>query len=205
MKRLISFALASLFVAGLVSCGNPAPKSASPSFDEVLATRRSVRNYDASKSISQEEITTLLTAVQEAPSWANVEPTKYYVAIGEEKRAALLEMIGGNKERVINAPVLIVSTFESSRSGFFRGQPANEAGELWGAYDNGLSNAYLVLKAREMGFDTLIMGMRNADAIRAEFEIPDTEIIMAVISVGYRAEEPNRPERRPLNDVVKFF
>jgi nitroreductase len=205
MKRLISFALTALFFVGSLSCGNPSPKSSTPSFDDVLATRRSVRNYDASKSISQEEVTTLLTAVQEAPSWANMEPTKYYVAMGGEKRSALLEMIGGNKERVINAPVLIVSTFESSRSGFFRGQPANEAGELWGAYDNGLSNAYLILKAREMGFDTLIMGMRDADAIRAEFEIPESEIIMAVISLGYRAEEPKRPERRPLDDVVKFF
>jgi nitroreductase len=205
MKRLIPFALSALVFVGSVSCGNPAPKTTSPSFDEVIATRRSVRNYDASKSISQEEITTLLTAVQEAPSWANMEPTKYYVAIGEEKRAALLDMVGGNKERVINAPVLIVSTFERSRSGFFRGQPANEAGELWGAYDNGLSNAYLILKAREMGFDTLIMGMRDADAIREEFEIPESEIILAVISVGYRAEEPKRPERRAFDDVVKFF
>lgn len=205
MKHLISVAFATLIVAGLVSCGNTAPQSSSPSFDDVLTSRRSVRSYDGTKSISREEVTTLLTAVQEAPSWANMEPTKYYVAMGGEKREALLEMIGGNKDRVINAPVLIVSTFESSRSGFFRGQPANEAGELWGAYDNGLSNAYLILKAREMGFDTLIMGMRDADAIRDLFEIPESEIILAVISLGYRAEEPNRPERRPLDDVVKFY
>ena len=205
MKHLISVAFATLIVAGLVSCGNTAPQSSSPSFDDVLTSRRSVRSYDGTKSISREEVTILLTAVQEAPSWANMEPTKYYVAMGGEKREALLEMIGGNKDRVINAPVLIVSTFESSRSGFFRGQPANEAGELWGAYDNGLSNAYLILKAREMGFDTLIMGMRDADAIRDLFEIPESEIILAVISLGYRAEEPNRPERRPLDDVVKFY
>ena len=205
MKRLIIPALAAITLAGLVSCGNTVQNSSSPSFDEVLASRRSVRNYDAAKKISKEEVTTLLTAVQEAPSWANVEPTKYYVAIGEEKRAALLDMVGGNKERVCNAPVLIVSTFESSRSGFFRGQPANDAGEYWGAYDNGLSNAYLILKARQMGFDTLIMGMRDAAAIRAEFSIPETETIMAVIALGYRAEEPKRPDRRPLDDVVKFF
>lgn len=205
MKHFFSFALTALLVAGAVSCENPAPKAAGSSFDEVVATRRSVRSYDASKSISQEEMTTLLTAVQEAPSWANMEPSKYYVAMGGEKREALLNMIGGNKERVINAPVLVVSTFERSRSGFFRGQPANDAGELWGAYDNGLSNAYFILKAREMGFDTLIMGMRDADAIRDLFEIPESEIILAVISVGYRAEEPQRPERRPFEEIVKFF
>jgi hypothetical protein len=28
---------------------------------------------------------------------------------------------------------------------------------------------------------------------------------MAVISLGYRAQEPSRPERRQLNEIVKFF
>ena len=201
MKRIILISLAAL---AIFSCRQPAQQTV-PSFDDVLATRRSVRSYDASKTISEAEVRTLLTAAQEAPSWANMEPTKYYVAMGGQKRAALLEMIGGNKDRVCNAPVLIVSTYETGKSGFFRGQQTNEIGDGWGAYDNGLSNAYLVLQARAMGFDTLIMGMRNSDAIRAEFGIPETEAIMAVIAVGYRAEEPNRPVRRDLDEVVKFF
>lgn len=201
MKRTIILTLAAF---SLLACSQPVKQSA-PSFEEVLTTRRSVRSYDASKTISEAEIRTLLTAVQEAPSWANMEPSKYYVAIGLEKRAALLEMIGGNKERVANAPVLIVSTFETGKSGFFRGQATNEVGDGWGAYDNGLSNAYLVLQARAMGFDTLIMGMRQADAIRAEFAIPESETIMAVIAVGYRADEPSRPARRDLDEIVKFF
>ena len=52
------------------------------SVDEVLTTRRSVRSYDASKKISETEVRELLTATQEAPSWANQQPTKYYVAFG---------------------------------------------------------------------------------------------------------------------------
>ena len=77
-------------------------------------------------------------------------------------------------------------------------------GDGWGAYDNGLSNCYLILKARVMGFDTLIMGMRDADSLRSLFNIPGNETIMAGISLGYRAE-PNSPERRPLDDIVKFY
>lgn len=179
--------------------------SANPSFDDVITSRRSVRKYDASKKISEAEVRDLIKAVQDAPSWANQQPTKYYVAISPEKLAAVQDMVGGNKERIKDAPVLIVSTYERGKSGFFQGEQSNEVGDGWGAYDNGLSNCYLVLKARAMGFDTLIMGMRDADKLRELFSIPENETVMAVISLGYRAEEPNRPERKNLDEIVKIF
>ncbi len=194
----------------LASCNNdnsnkPTEKTSVQSFDEVLTTRRSIRSYDATKKISEAEVRELLLATQEAPSWANQQPTKYYVAISEDKLKAVQDLVGGNKERIKDAPVLIVSTFERGKSGFFQGNQTNEVGDGWGAYDNGLSNCYMILKARAMGFDTLIMGMRDADALRSLFNIPENETVMAVISLGYRAGEPNRPERRPLDDIVKFF
>lgn len=190
----------------LFACAPKNEKQAGPvSFDEVIATRRSVRDYDAAKTISEAQVREIIAATQEAPSWANTQTSRYYVAMGGQKREALLNMVGGNKERVQNAPVLIVSTYVKGKSGFFRDTPTNEIGDGWGAYDNGLSNAYFVLKARAMGFDTLIMGMRDSDAIRAEFQIPEEETIMAVISLGYRASEPNRPARIPADEMVKFF
>ena len=197
---------AATVLLALTSCHNDNTNTEpSVSFDEVLTTRRSVRSYDATKKISEAEVRELLKATQEAPSWANQQPSKYYVAIGEEKLKAAMEMIGANKDRVADAPVLIVSTFERGKSGYFQGQATNEVGEGWGAYDNGLSNCYLILKARAMGFDTLIMGMRDADQLRALFDIPENETIMAVIALGYRNEEPTHPDRRDLDDIVKFF
>lgn len=205
-KILLSLTVA---IMALASCSNNnatnEAKVSDVSFDDVLTSRRSVRSYDASKKISEVEVRELLTATQEAPSWANQQPTKYYVAISDEKIAAVQDMVGGNKEKIAGAPVLIVSTFERGKSGFFQGQQTNEIGDGWGAYDNGLSNCYLILKARAMGFDTLIMGMRDADKLRELFAIPEDETIMAVISLGYRAEEPKRPERRALDEIVKFF
>ena len=201
MKRILLLsALAALFVLP-----GAAQEKTSPSFDEVLTGRRSVRSYDPAKKISEQEVRTLLAAVQDAPSWANQQPTKYYVAISPEKLAAVQDLVGGNKDRIKDAPVLIVSTYERGKSGFFRGNPANEVGDGWGAYDNGLSNCYLILQARAMGFDTLIMGMREADKLRTLFSIPDNEAVMAVIALGYRAAEPRRPAHKNLDDVVKFY
>lgn len=200
MKKIFVFLAAALVIAGCAADSHSAP-----TLDEVFATRRSIRAYEAGKTISEAQIRELLMATQNAPSWANMQPSKYYVALSEEKRNAVLELIGGNKERVSNASALLVSAFETGKSGFFRGTPLDATGNLWGAYDNGLSNAYLVLKARAMGFDTLIMGMRNADELRRVFDIPEEETILAVIALGYRAQEPNTPVHRPLDEVVKFF
>lgn len=202
-KFLFGAAIALLSVATCSS--NFKSAATSPSFDEVLTSRRSIRNYDASKKITEAEVRELLTAAQEAPSWANQQPTKYYVAISPEKLAAVQDLVGGNKSRIINAPVLIVSTFERGKSGFFQGRQTNEIGDGWGAYDNGLSNCYLILKARAMGFDTLIMGMRDGDKLRDLFAIPENETVMAVIALGYRAEAPRRPNRRNLDEIVKFY
>ena len=204
MKRFIVISvLAALFVLP----GNSQEKVStnSPSFDEVLNSRRSIRSYDATKKISEAEVRELLLATQEAPSWANQQPSKYYVAISPEKLAAVQDMVGGNKDRIVNAPVLIVSTYERGKSGFFRGNAANEVGDGWGAYDNGLSNCYLILKARAMGFDTLIMGMRESDKLRQLFSIPENETVMAVIALGYRTSDPRHPNHRPLDDIVKFY
>lgn len=83
--------------------------------------------------------------------------------------------------------------------------PLREVGDGWGAHDNGLSDAYLVLKARAMGFDTLIMGMREADKLRELFSIPEDETVMAVIALGYRAAEPRQPMHKDLDEMVEFF
>jgi nitroreductase len=192
-------------LAALMMLPAGAQEKKSPSFDEVLTSRRSIRSYDATKTISEEEVRTLMEAVQEAPSWANQQPSKYYVAMTPEKVAAVKELIGGNKRNVQDAPVLIISTFERGKSGFFQGNPANEVGDGWGAYDNGLSNCYLILQARAMGFDTLIMGMRDADKLRTLFNIPENEAVMAVISLGYRKGQPVQPRHKQLDDVVKFY
>ena len=202
MKRILTLAFAAGLLLSACSGNNG---SQSPSFNDVLTSRRSIRSYDATKTISEAEVRTLFAMVQDAPSWANQQPSKYYVAITPDKLAAVQDLVGGNKSRIIGAPVLIVSTFERGKSGFFRGQQTNELGDFWGAYDNGLSNCYQILAARALGYDTLIMGIRDADGLRTLFQIPGEETITAVISLGYRAEDPKRPVHRPLDEIVKFF
>lgn len=199
--------LIAIALLAVLSCGQDNKDSATAvAFDDVLATRRSIRDFDSSKEVTEAQVREILTAAQDAPSWTNSQPSRFYVAISPDKADAVRELIGErNKQSTKGAPVFIVSTFVKGLSGFSRGKIFNEIGDGWGAYDNGLGNAYLVLKARAMGFDTLIMGMRDSDALRALFGIPEGEEVMAVIALGHRASDPVKPTRKPLDEIAKFF
>jgi len=60
-----------------------------------------------------------------------------------------------NQKRAENASALIITAFEKGVSGFSLNQePLDEVGDGWGAYDLGLQNQNLLLRAREMGLDT---------------------------------------------------
>lgn len=208
IRRITLIAAAAAALMLLPGCGSGNKEASAPAqpFDDIVATRRSVRDYKAGTTITAAQVRELIACAIEAPSWANSQTTRYYVALDPDKVAAVKELVGaGNARNTANAPVMIVSTFVKGQSGFGRGNQANEIGDGWGAYDNGVSNAYFILKAREQGFDTLIMGMRDSDGLRKLFNIPDTEQVMAVISLGYRASDPNRPARKAMDDIVKFF
>lgn len=203
MKRIL---LLSFVLCIAAACAPSGGSDSAALFDDVLASRRSVRNYDPSKTVSEDDVRAIILAAQDAPSWANTQTTRYYVAMSKEKADAVRELVGPrNKENIEGAPVLIVSTYVTGQAGFSRSGLVNEIGDGWGAYDNGLSNAYLILKARAMGFDTLIMGYRDSDSLRALFNIPPEEAVMAVISLGHRASDPVRPPRKDLEVVARFF
>ena len=92
------------------------------------------------------------------------------------------------------------------RSGFDNlGNAVNELGDEWGAYDLGLHNENLVLKARELGLDTLIMGIRDGEKLRELLHIPEDQQIAAVIALGYGAAEPQMPKRKELSETTVFF
>ena len=62
-----------------------------------------------------------------------------------------------------------------------------------------------MLKARELGYDTLIMGLRDENELKAVFNIPEDEAIMAVIAVGKRKSTPEKPQRKEISEIVKFI
>lgn len=173
---------------------------------KVIESRRSIRAYKAGAEVERAAVEEIIAAALEAPSWKNSETGRYYIAISPEKPEEVKNALPAfNQNNVKNAPVLIVTAFERSVAGFDRdGNAVNEAGDKWGAYDLGLQNENLLLKASELGLDTLIMGIRDTELLRKAFNIPPSQEIMSVIALGYRDKEPVRPVRKGVDEVAVF-
>ena len=177
-------------------------------FSDLMAKRRSVRSYVAEKKVSKEQITELVKAAQQAPSWKNSQTGRYYAVLDKDVLEHVRECLVLQNQLVtkdVNA--LLVTTFVKNCSGFTRErQPENELGNGWGCYDLGLQNAYLVLKAADMGLDTVILGLRDATGLRKVLNISRDEEVVAVIALGYRKEqEVPTPKRKSLDEVLFFF
>lgn len=172
-------------------------------FDQIIQHRRSIRKYDAARTISREEIEMLVRAAQEAPSWKNLQATRYYVALGSEMVNRVRPCLeNSNPMKTEGAGAIIVSTFVRNIVGFSHGEPDNEGGNGWGWYDMGLQNALLLTKAAEADIDTLVIGLRRESELRQFFHIPEDEIIGPVIAVGHRVENAKRPPRKELADIL---
>ena len=170
-------------------------------------TRRSIRAYK-NQPVEKEKVEEIISFLQNAPSWKNSQTGRYYIVMTSDKVAQVKEkcLPEFNQNNCKDAPVLIVTAFEKARSGFDKeGNPVNEIGDEWGAYDLGLQNQLLLLKAKELGLDTLIMGIRDGAALRSELDIPESQEVVAVISLGYGNAKPDMPKRKDISEIARFF
>ena len=174
-------------------------------FEKLIAARRSVRSYEQ-REISVDLIQSVLAEAQSAPSWKNSQTARcrvlYTAETLEKLRSEALPSF--NAKSSANA-VLIVTSFIRGISGYNGSAPANEAGDMWGAYDLGLHDAYLILAAKNAGLDTLIMGIRDAGLIRTALNIPEDEQIMSVIALGYGTAAPDAKPRKCLCEVSEII
>lgn len=174
---------------------------------KILEERRSIRDYAAGVEISKEEIEKMIYAAQQAPSWKNSQTGRYYVAITDEGIEAVRNALPDfNAVRTKNVSAYIVTTYKTKISGHNgAGEPTDLNADAWGAYDLGLQNENLLLMARELGYDTLIMGLRDEEALIKLFDIPNDEAVMAIIAVGKRTNTPEKPPRKEIDEILKFI
>ncbi len=194
-------------VSGVVGCSdekNHKEETMEMKFGELIEARRSVRKY-AKAEISKDEMAKIVEEALNAPSWKNTETTRYYAAIGDDAKAKIWSdaLPSFNSASSANAAALVAVTFVPGESGYLGDAPADELREMWGAYDCGLASSYFILAAKNHGWDTLIMGIRDTAKVKSILGIPEKEILMSVIAVGKSAQPYFKNPRKPVAEVLK--
>ena len=170
--------------------------------NELVRIRRSCRSYIEAK-VCEDDVREMIKTAQMAPSWKNSQTGRYYVALSDEAIENVFNTLPGYNQNSSKNAAYIVTTFVSKISGSGAEGKMEKEGDIWGGYDLGLQNAYMLLKASELGYDTLIMGLRDTDALRKYFDIPEEEIIMSVIAIGKRNGETVMRPRKELDEILK--
>ena len=173
-----------------------------------IRTRRSIRKFE-DREVPRELITEIVSDAAWAPSWKNAQPTRYIaVCDAEVKERIANECVMGfawNQKIIAGAPTLIVVTTVDRRSGYERdGSASTTKGPHWQSFDAGIASEALCLSSHARGLGTVILGVFDETKVREILEIPEGELVSALIPTGYPAEEPNAPKRKEVDALLRF-
>ncbi|MBC7250883.1 MAG: nitroreductase family protein [Anaerolineae bacterium] len=162
----------------------------------LLKSRRSIRRYKPDP-VPDEMVEQLLEAGRWAPSASNRQPWQFIVIRDETIRKQVAQHAAYYFVRwahVEEAPLLIVLCGDA-RSRVYR-QFLHE--------DIGLAGAQIMLQARALGLGTCWIGGLDRKAIAAILQVPEHLEVVGLLTVGFPAEDPPPPPRKPLAEIVHY-
>ena len=176
--------------------------------NECIKGRRSIRQF-TDKPIAREVLTDIVESASYAPSWKNTQIVRYIAVEGALKDKIASECTSAyakNGEIIRNAPLLIAVTFIKNRSGFERdGSFSTPKEGGWQMFDTGIATEAFCLAAYEQGLGSVILGIFDEAKAAALLSLPEDRELAALIPIGYPAEAPAAPKRKPVEDLLSYL
>lgn len=174
---------------------------------ECILGRRSIRKF-TDAPVSHELLAGIIETASYAPSWKHTQIVRYIAVEGELKDRIGNECTStfpNNGKIIVNAPMLIAVTVIKNRCGYERdGSFTTPRKDTWQMFDAGVASQTFCLAAHEAGLGSVIVGIFDQDKVEALLEIPPERELVALIPVGYPAEEPAAPRRKPVTELLAF-
>ena len=164
-------------------------------FLELSQKRYSARSY-ASTEVEQEKLDYILECARIAPSAVNFQPWRFLVIKSEEQKLKLQECY--KKDWFKTAPIYIVVCAEPSEAWVRRADGKSHAD-----VDAAIASEHICLAAADMGLGSCWVCNFIPEIFEANFTLPEGQYPVAIIPIGYVAEEPSqRTARKEMKDIV---
>lgn len=162
---------------------------------QIIRSRRSIRFWKKT-AVPGEKIRQILEAGIYAPSAFNRLPWRFFVA--ETPLEELKDGDASNPGMFVQAPVRIFVAVDERL--FFE--------KYSGALDAGLAMQNMLLTAHSLGLGTCLIYQGefvDKDKLEKYYKIPTYCTVYCAILVGYPAEQPEVPERMPLDEITVYL
>lgn len=203
-------------------------------FAKVIDKRRSANNFIEGIKMSEEDIRPILEDVKLAPSAFNLQHANYIIVLDEEKKEKVREAAYGQyKVHSASAVILVLGDKEAYKNTANLSQGMvdlgiinacelenlveentkfyNERGEEF-KKEEAIRNASLsamlfMLAAKNRGWDTCPMIGFDQQQMRALFNVPETQEIALMITIGKEKESSRRLRgyRKPVEEFATYY
>jgi len=163
---------------------------------EAIEGRRSIRQY-LDRPVEKEKMDKVIEAFRLAPSAGNNQTWQLLVVTDSAKKAKLREATLGKREMVTQAPAVLVAV--SAR------KDTMSNGHAVDTTDVCIALTMAMLEAWELGLGTCWMASYTEPVMREALGFPETTSIVAIMPIGYAAENPPVKPRKPVEEIVVYI
>lgn len=202
-------------------------------YQDVVRSRRSVRDFMPDVEIPKEELMAIIEEAMFAPNSTNLNSWRFLIVTEKEQKEALYEvsmqqpavkgaaaviiLLGdltaytvANADEISAKAVAQGTMTEEIRQGINENvswyyDVSEEQKREWLMLDQGLVAMQLMLSAKDRGYDTVAMSGFKTEAVRKLFNIEDYLVNGLIIPIG-KAQTPGfETVRRDVSEVVTWL
>ena len=167
-------------------------------FFETVEKRQSVRRYD-SREFGRQDMKQILDAINAAPSAGNLQAYEVVTVTEPATKDALTKAAYG-QSFINEAPVSLVFCADHKRSAVKYGK---RGADLYAVQDATIAASYCQLAATALGLASVWVGAFDTKLVAEAINAPTHVTPVAIISIGYAAEQPERTPRRDVFDLIR--
>lgn len=166
-------------------------------FFELICSRVSIRAY-IEKPVEAEKLDQILRAANLAPSAGNLQAYEIYLVSKPAHRADLARA-AFDQEFIAQAPLALVFCAHPDLSEWRYGE---RGAQLYCLQDAAIACTFAMLAATDLGLGSVWVGAFDELSVCRVIGAPRILRPVAILSVGYQAESPDRKKRRKLEEMV---
>ncbi|HDQ15587.1 MAG TPA: nitroreductase family protein [Bacteroidetes bacterium] len=164
---------------------------------EAIKNRRSIRRF-IKKPVDDEKLLKILDTSRWAPTAGNIQDIQLIVVRDEGRKLQLAEAAYGQYWLAAASALIVVSSKIDKVSRIYGKRGEN----LYSVQNTAAAIQNMMVAAHALGIGSCWVGSFDEIAVERILKIPEKHNTVAIIALGYPAENPNPPHRYSLDSFI---